>query len=103
MPQWFECPHLGVQVELTDEREGHIRAKHGDLIAEGFERIAEVLEDPQLIRRDRHAPDTLKFSRWYDDGNHRRHAVVVVVTDLGPPARSWIVTAFPAGEYQKVT
>ena len=96
MARSFDCPYLGAQVELTDEREAHVRQKHSDLLARGFDLITLALADPDLIRRDPQAPNTLKFSRWYDEGDRGRHAVVIVVRDQATAARNWVVTAFPA-------
>ncbi len=44
----FPCPFLQGEVELTEERERHIAARHPDLLPEHRERIAETLAD--LIR-----------------------------------------------------
>lgn len=96
MPQRFPCPFLGTDVELTDEREAHIRQKHSDVLGEGFDLIAQTLAAPDLIRGDAAAPNTLKFSRWYHVDSRGRNAVVIVVSDQGPPRRDWIVTAFVA-------
>jgi hypothetical protein len=96
MARWFECPYLGGEAELTDEREAHIRQKHSDVLARGFDLIALVLAEPDVVRLDPQGPNTLKFSRWYDEGGHGRHAVVIVVRDQAAAARNWIVTAFPA-------
>jgi hypothetical protein len=83
-------------VELTDEREGHIREKHADVLEGGFDLLALVLAEPDLVRRDAQAPNTLKFSRWYDGDDRGRYAVVIVVRDQGTATRNWVVTAFSA-------
>ena len=77
MPSQFDCPYLGAQVELTDEREAHIAQKHERVFAEGDALIARVLATPDVIRRDARTPETLLFTRWYDDLAGSKHAVVV--------------------------
>ena len=86
-------------MELTDEREAHIRLEHPELLANGFDLMSWTLADPDVIREDVDSADTLLFSRWYDVPTHRRggrHAVVAVVIDAGASPRTWIVTAYVA-------
>jgi hypothetical protein len=56
VPRWFACPYLGVDVELTDERERYILGKHDLVALGGWSLIAETLRDPQEIRRSRTDP-----------------------------------------------
>jgi len=77
MARSFPCPYLGGDVELTDEREAHIAQKHERVFAEGDALIARVLATPDVIRRDARTPETLLFTRWYDDLAGSKHAVVV--------------------------
>jgi len=50
MPQFFPCPYLGAEVELTDEREAHIRQKHVHALGRDGALIAETLESPDSVR-----------------------------------------------------
>jgi hypothetical protein len=59
-------------------------------------KLAEVLADPDLVRRSVRATTILLFSRWYTDVGQGRHVVVVVVDESRAPVRSWIVTAYTA-------
>ena len=90
----FPCPWLGAEVELTIERERHIEEKHRELLLAHRDKIAEVLADPEVIRRRGHALPERLFSRWYTDLGRGRHVVVVVVTQAHNPPRHWIVTAY---------
>jgi hypothetical protein len=74
------CPYLNAAVELTDEREAHIREKHPELL-------------PQ--HRD-YLINSLLFSRWFPDVKGGKFVVVVVVADPPPTDRYWIVTAYVA-------
>jgi len=57
--------------------------------------LAEVLADPDVVRRSVRATSILLFSRWYTDAGQGRH-IVVVVDASRAPVRSWIVTAYTA-------
>ena len=92
----FWCPQLNAEVELTEERERHIEEKHGELLPAHRGKIAEVLADPDIIRRSGQADSERLFSRWYTDLGRGRHVVVVVVSHASEPARHWIVTAYMA-------
>jgi hypothetical protein len=94
MAENFACPFLGGEVQLTDERERHIAEHHPDLLPRQRPRIAETLGSPDLVRRGARFQHARLFSRWYDET--RQHVVVVVVTDVGPVTRHWIVTAYVA-------
>ncbi len=39
----FPCPYLQAEVELSEEREGHIAERHPDLLPEHRERVAQTL------------------------------------------------------------
>jgi hypothetical protein len=93
VPHQFACPYLGLPVELTDEREAHIRGKHDEIFATGLDLLSSVLANPDLVQRDTRFPDTLVFSRWYDELIQDKHVIVVVVVDEAI-GRNWIVTAF---------
>jgi hypothetical protein len=92
----FPCPYLAGQVELTDEREEHIADHHPDLLPKYRDKIAEVLADPDLIRRSTRAANARLFARWFDDVRQGKFVVVVVVTDSGPAVRHWVLTAYIA-------
>ncbi len=96
MAHRFGCPHVGVDVELTDERETHIRLKHESALAEDYRLVRETLLEPDLVRHSKRDEHALLFSRWYDETVRGKHMVVVVVSDAGPPTRHWIVTAYLA-------
>lgn len=40
------CPYLKTEVELTDEREAHIRAKHPELLPQHRDHLIHTLADP---------------------------------------------------------
>jgi len=92
----FPCPYLQGEVELTEERERHIAERHPDLLPEHRERIAETLADPDQVRRSIQFGSAKLFSRWYTDLRHGKHVVVVIVSELGPSERHWIITAYIA-------
>jgi hypothetical protein len=92
------CPYLGGTVELTDERRQHILLRHPDLLPEHFDRLAATLADPDEVRKDRRFPGTRIFSRWFEDLKGGKFIVGVVVSDLPPQERHWIVTAYIARE-----
>jgi hypothetical protein len=80
VPEYFDCPHLGGSVELTDERRAHINLKHPEF-ADGLdEAVARVLDSPKVLRRSILEPRELLFARRI--GRADRHFVVaVIVTD----------------------
>jgi hypothetical protein len=89
----FACPYLKAEVELTEERERHIAQRHPDLLPEHRQRVAEVLADPDQIRRSVRFGRARLFSRWYTDLQRGRH-VVVVVSEPEPRKRHWIIRAY---------
>jgi len=58
--------------------------------------VAEVIANPDTIRRSVRSATVRLFSRWYSDIRQGRH-IVVVVRDGGPAGRHWILTAYMAG------
>lgn len=92
----FQCPYLNSVVELTDERERHITERHPDLLPEHRARLADVLDDPDQIRRSTRFTNARLFSRRFEDLRGGRSVVVVVVSDTEPNARHWIITAYIA-------
>jgi hypothetical protein len=94
--QLFACPYLKTDVELTEEREKHILARHPEIATHHPEKIALTLSDPDSIRSSaRHAGAKL-FTRWFTDVGKGNHMVVVVVGDQGAAQRHWIITAYIA-------
>jgi hypothetical protein len=98
----FACPYLGGEVELTDERRGHIDRHHPEF-GEALESLLRaVLGRPDEIRRDTRYGSTRLFSCFVPTLLDGKHMVVGVVSDppLAPssPSRHWIVTAYPARE-----
>jgi hypothetical protein len=92
----YPCPYLKGEVELTDERERHIAERHPDLLPEHRDRIAQTLAKPDQVRRSLRFGSARSFSRWYPDVRQGKHVVVVVVSDLDPTERHWIITAYIA-------
>jgi hypothetical protein len=92
----YACPYLKSDVELTAERELHIAERHPDLLPEHRDRIAGTLAQPDQVRRSARFGSARLFSRWYTDARAGKHVVVVVVSELDPAERHWIITAYMA-------
>lgn len=92
----FPCPYLNGEVELTEERERHIAQRHPDLLSEHRHRIAETLAEPDQVRRSVRVGSARLFSRWYTDLRQGKQVVVVVVSELDPSERHWVITAYMA-------
>ena len=90
----FDCPYLKGEVELTEEREAHIAERHPDLLPAHRQRVAEVLAEPDQVRRSMRLASARLFSRWYTDVRRGKHVVVVVVSELAAE-QHWIITAYP--------
>lgn len=90
----FRCPYLKGEVELTEERERHIAERHPDLLPAHRDRLAETLAEPDQIRRSIRLGAARLFSRSYHDSSGGKHVVVVVVSQLEPSERHWIITAY---------
>lgn len=93
----FPCPYLGSEVELTEERERHIRDHHADA-DEVLERLAAVLAAPGAVMRDA-LTGVLLLALWIDFPGAPRHIVSIVVRDdpaMEGAARFWVVTAYSA-------
>ena len=95
--EFFQCPYLGSSVELSENREQHIRTEHHGLPFDLHTYIAGALGSPDLVIRKSQSDNTIQFYRWYYDLN--KYMVVVVVLDAGP--RYWIVTAYATGRPQR--
>jgi hypothetical protein len=92
----YPCPYLKSEVELSEDRERHIAARHPDLLPEHRERIAQTLAQPDQGRRSTRFGGARLLSRWYADVRLGKHVVVVVVSELDPAERHWILTAYLA-------
>lgn len=92
----YPCPYLNGEVDLTEERERHIAERHPDLLPEHRDRIANTLAKPDQVRRSIRFGNAKLFSRWYTDLRQGKHVVVVVVSQLEPGQRNWIITAYIA-------
>lgn len=92
----FACPYLGVQVELTEERERHIAERHPDLLPDHRYCIADTLAEPEQVRRSTRFASARLFSRWFESLRGGKYVVVVVVGDTGSDDRQWIITAYVA-------
>ena len=90
----FPCPYLKGEVELTEERERHIADRHPDLLPEHWDRVAETLLDPDLVRRSIRFGSAKLFSRWFTDVRRGKYTVVVVVSERDTIERHWIITAY---------
>lgn len=93
---WLPCPFLGRNVELTAERERHIRRKHADLLPEKRAGLVETLADPDLAIAREWDPTQTMLVRRLPEGES---LVVVVVNEDEPPddtsvGRFWVLTAY---------
>lgn len=92
----FPCAYLNGEVELTDERAGHIAASHPDLLPRHMDPVARTLADPDLVRRSERDQNARLLSPWFPDLRGGRRVVTVVVSSTGDVARHWVVTAYSA-------
>jgi hypothetical protein len=90
----FACPYLKGEIELTEEREHHIAARHPDLLPQLRERIAETLSAPDHVRTSTRFVGARLFSLWYNDSRGGKYLVVVVVSESDTNGRHWIITAY---------
>jgi hypothetical protein len=58
--------------------------------------LAQVLSDPDQVRRSRRFGNARLFSRWFDPLREGKHVVVVVVSDEPAHSRHWLITAYIA-------
>jgi len=83
----FPCPYLKGEVELTTER-------HPDLLPRHYDLLVATLAEPDLVRRSPRLANTRLISPWFDQVRGGKHLVAVVVKDLSPESRHWLVTAY---------
>ena len=91
---FFPCPYLDSDVELTDEREYHITLCHPDLLPMYQQCIPDTLMLPDEVRRSSRIGNSRLFSRWFEWLRGGKYVVVVVVSSPIPTERHWIVTAY---------
>ena len=96
MARSIDCPYLGASVELTDEREVHMAGEHPELLPH-LDLIGGALNDPDAVYPGTRSANSRLFVRWYDDLAGGSRLVVVVVSDLEPRERHWVVTAHISG------
>jgi len=92
----FQCPYLKGEVELSDERESHIAITHPDLLPQYLNQIEQTLAEPDEVRRSTRMNAARLFSRWFTDVREGKYVVVVVVSEIAPATRNWIITAYMA-------
>ena len=90
----LSCPYLGGDVELTEEREQHIRERHPDLLPSYRDQLGQTLADPDQVRRSASSANGRLCSRWFDNIRGGKHLVAVILSD--PSGRQWMVTAYLA-------
>jgi hypothetical protein len=93
---FLPCPYLGADVELSEERERHVRNRHPDLLPTHRERMIEAVADPDQVRRSARVGNAKLFSKWHTDLRGGNYVVVVVVSDPGQKTPPWIITAYIA-------
>jgi hypothetical protein len=89
----FPCPYLKADVELTQERELHIKERHPELSEKLLECVAETLAKPYQVRRSSRFANARLFSRSFENLWGKNQMVTVVVSQITPP-RHWIVTSY---------
>ena len=95
---WLPCPYLGREVELTAERERHIRRKHPGVLPDRRQDFVRTLADPDLIIVRAWSPSQTMLVRELPEGEW--HIVAVVnedepVDDLSA-GRAWVLTSYLA-------
>ena len=56
--------------------------------------LIETLADPDQVRRSRRFANARLLSRWFEALRGGKYVVVVVVSDISPQRRHWIITAY---------
>ncbi len=92
----LSCPYLGGAVELSEEREQHIRRRHPDLLPDHRDCIVAAVADPDQVRRSLRVGNVVLLTKWFSDLRGGKHVVAVVVDDRGRGLRPWIITAYLA-------
>ena len=61
------CPYVGGEVELTDERAGHIAEHHPDLLPVHRDLVDATLALPDVVRRSARFGNARLVTRWLAD------------------------------------
>lgn len=67
MTTLIDCPYLGSQVELTEERERHIAESHPDLLPEHRAKIWDALQAPDSVRKSHRFASARLFTKYFKD------------------------------------
>ncbi len=92
----YSCKYLNGVVELSGERFKHFAESHPDFLPDHENKIADVLGDPDQIRRSTRFPSARLFTRWFTGLKGGKFVVIVVVADSHPTDRHWIITGYIA-------
>ena len=90
----FSCSVLGTHVELTEERERHIRDRHPDLLPAYRRHMIETVANPDQIRRTSRVGNAMLLVKWFAELRGGKYVVVVVIDDSGRDTSPWIITAY---------
>ncbi len=80
---------FGNSIELTEERWNHIVKEHPEILS-FKDRIADVLKEPDYIKRSGRDADVLIYYKFYDDILEGKYLLVVVKKDI----RSFVLTGY---------
>ena len=80
---------LGNRVELTEERWSHIVKEHPE-VSRFKDKIADVLCEPDYIKKSNRADDVLMFYKRYHDVWNGKYLLVVIKKD----SRSFVLTCY---------
>ena len=89
----IRCAYLDADVELTDQREAHIRQRHADLLPVHRPLLIQAVADPEIVLRSRRFRGALVFCRWFPGLLGGKYIAAVVSADE-PSTRRWLVTAY---------
>ena len=64
MSRFFTCPYLGTDVELTEERERHIKLRHVTLSSALTVLVGRALSDPDAVAKREGRTAELGFIRF---------------------------------------
>ena len=81
----------GGEVQLTDERLGHILRRHPEMAFQ-LQRFAETLAEPDAVRPSRSSPGVQLYYRLYPDLKGRNRYICLVVKRRDD--RSFILTGY---------
>ncbi len=100
MPRYVVCPFFNGHVEVTEEREEHIRSSHLEAALALLEALDETVRSPDLVLRRSEAESEWAFVRALGSEAITNYALVIVVRDrVGSESgtvRHWVVTAYIA-------